>query len=313
MGSAAHVRPGTLVEEQASCAHAAGLKQTVLLPFVTVGSLVNLCDLLIAGGTSRRNHTEIGSSYVHFNFTPHGDKATASLVGDVPRGVWLDQPPIFLGGQGGLVGPSRVAYGVVIPAGIIWRGDALEPNSIAVPPPSAAPMARPFVAGAYRSVRRIVQANLAFIGNLMALAAWYQHVRAAWMTADPWRRACHAGALNRLSEGLEERIRRLDDLAERMERSVQLARTDPRCAIPPDLIEEQDLFRRQWPSIREAVRKCPAFPPPEELAAAAAAARDATDWPSAVQAMPGSVREAGRAWLEQFVERCRALWPLRTS
>jgi len=30
------------------------------------------------------------------------------LFGDVPRGVMLNQPPIFLGGQGGAVGPIRV-------------------------------------------------------------------------------------------------------------------------------------------------------------------------------------------------------------
>ena len=51
------------------------------------------------------DHTEVGSSYIHFNFTPDGDKTTASLFGDVPRGVMLNQPPIFLGGQGGTVGP----------------------------------------------------------------------------------------------------------------------------------------------------------------------------------------------------------------
>ncbi|MCX7819037.1 MAG: UDP-N-acetylglucosamine pyrophosphorylase [Kiritimatiellae bacterium] len=315
LGSAAHVRPGTLLEEEASCAHAAGLKQTILLPFVTTGSLVNLCDLLIAGGTSRRHHTEVGSSYVHFNFTPHGDKATASLVGDVPRGVWLDQPPIFLGGQGGLVGPSRVAFGVVIPAGIIWRGDALEPETVAVPPPSASPMARPFVAGAYRSVRRIVHANLTFVGNLLALTAWYRHIRARWMQSDPWRAECHAGALRRLAEGVEERLRRLDELADRMERSVQLARSDRRCAIPADLIAEQERFRRQWPAIREAIRSCGDFEPPPELVAAVAGAtaREATDWPAVVRAVPDEVRHAGREWLERFVERCRSLWPARTG
>lgn len=312
IGSAAHIRPGTLLEEQASCAHAAGLKQTILLPFVRTGSLVNLCDLLVAGGTSRRDHTEIGSSYVHFNFTPHGDKATASLVGDVPRGVWLDQPRIFLGGQGGLVGPARIAFGVVIPAGIIWRGDALEPETVAMPPPSAAPMARPFVAGAYRSVRRLVQANLAYIGNLLALDAWYRHLRAPWMSADPWRHACHVGARKRIAEALEERLHRLDELAERMDQSVRLAQNDPRCAIPADLIEEQKRFQQHWPLIREAVRSCEDPPPPPELVAAGAAVRDAADWPSAIHAMTPDLRDAGRRWLDQYVERCRLLWPVRT-
>ncbi len=107
-GSGAHIRPGTLFEEQASCAHAVGLKQTILMPYVTLGSLINFCDCLMAGGTGPKDHSEVGSSYIHFNFTAHQDKATPSLIGDVPRGVMLDRPPIFLGGQGGLVGPVRI-------------------------------------------------------------------------------------------------------------------------------------------------------------------------------------------------------------
>ena len=49
MGSAAHVRPATLLEEEAGGAHAVGLKQTIFLSFVTAGSLINFCDTLMAG------------------------------------------------------------------------------------------------------------------------------------------------------------------------------------------------------------------------------------------------------------------------
>lgn len=42
MGKGSHVRGGTLMEEQANGAHCVGLKQTVLMPFVTLGSLINL-------------------------------------------------------------------------------------------------------------------------------------------------------------------------------------------------------------------------------------------------------------------------------
>ncbi|MCU0691592.1 MAG: UDP-N-acetylglucosamine pyrophosphorylase, partial [Polyangiaceae bacterium] len=90
LGANAHVRPGTLLEEESSTAHAVGLKQTILLSFVTLGSLINFCDCLMAGGTSRQDHSEVGSGYIHFNFTPwgkRGDKATPSVIGCVPRGV----------------------------------------------------------------------------------------------------------------------------------------------------------------------------------------------------------------------------------
>jgi UDP-N-acetylglucosamine/UDP-N-acetylgalactosamine diphosphorylase len=87
MGLGGHVREACLLEEQANGAHCVGLKHTILFPFVTLGSLINFCDCLMAGGTSRKDHSEVGSSYIHFNFTPEGDKTTASLIGDVPRGT----------------------------------------------------------------------------------------------------------------------------------------------------------------------------------------------------------------------------------
>ncbi|MBF0204093.1 MAG: hypothetical protein HQK67_07195 [Desulfamplus sp.] len=64
-GSGAHVRGGTILEEYASAAHSVGLKQTILFPFVTLGSLINFCDCLMAGGRSRKDHSEVGSSFMH--------------------------------------------------------------------------------------------------------------------------------------------------------------------------------------------------------------------------------------------------------
>ena len=125
-GSGGHVRKGTILEEEANAAHTVGLKQTLLFPFVTLGSLINACDCLMAGGTSRKNHSEIGSSFIHFNYTPNQDKATPSMMGDVHHGVMLNCRPIVLGGQGGLVGPVRIGYGCMTAAGSIIRKDELK-------------------------------------------------------------------------------------------------------------------------------------------------------------------------------------------
>lgn len=214
-GSCAHVRPGCLFEEGSSIAHAVGVKQTVFMPWVTAGSLINFCDILMAGGTSRKNHSEIGSSYIHFNFTPHQDKATASLVGDVPEGVLLRSAPIFLGGQGGLVGPTRLAYGTVIPAGQIWRGDVLEPHRLVaklIPKRDIDTSSENF---GFSGLTRIVRNNLEYIGNMLALDAWYRVMRAGVMIA-PHEAACCVGALKRIDEILAERLKRLDELAEKV-------------------------------------------------------------------------------------------------
>jgi len=220
-GSCAHVRPGCLLEEGASIAHSVGIKQTIFMPWVTSGSLINFCDALMAGGTSRKNHSEIGSSYIHFNFTPHHDKATASLIGDVPNGVLLNQDPVFLGGQGGMVGPCKIAYGTIIPAGQIWRGDVDEPGQLVARAGFKRNIEMKYDPHKFTSVTHIVHNNLTYIGNILALDAWYRVVRAAYMSADPFQSACYRGARTRLAEVLKERFMRLNELIEMVEKSLE--------------------------------------------------------------------------------------------
>ena len=168
MGLGAHVREGCILEEQANGAHCVGLKQTILLPFVTLGSLINFCDCLMAGGTSRKDHSEVGSSYIHFNFTADGDKATASLFGDVPRGVMLNQPGIFLGGQGGAIGPVRLGYGNIVIAGTVLRKDVLENNKMVIGKSHRGGVI-PFVPDNYVGLPHMVENNILYLGNLAAL------------------------------------------------------------------------------------------------------------------------------------------------
>lgn len=210
VGSCAHVREGTILEEGASAAHSVGLKQTILFPFVTLGSLINFCDCLMAGGTGKTNHSEVGSSYIHFNFTPQQDKATASLMGDVPSGVMLNQPPIFLGGQGGLVGPTRLAYGTTIAAGTICRKDELRPHRL-IFGGSAQSGNIPYNTGAHTGIGRIFKNNIIYIANLLALMEWYQAVRSLFISRD-FPEELHRGLLKTLDLAVAERIHRLDNL-----------------------------------------------------------------------------------------------------
>ena len=308
-GSGAHVRPGCLFEEGSSIAHSVGVKQTVFLPWVTAGSLINFCDVLMAGGTSRKDHSEIGSSYIHFNFTPHQDKATASLVGDVPHGVLLNQPAIFLGGQGGLVGPCVIAYGTVIPAGQIWRGDITVPGHLVAKPAFRAPINMPYDTRLYPSVKRVLRNNLRYIGNIAALDMWYRVVRARFMpTDDPYTAACLAGARQRLAEILDERMARLDELARKVERSLA-------CAPDAAAAGEHRAFVEGWPALKAALaawldaRECAAVP---ETVQAAIAAWPSANYLDAVQSLPADAAQTLAGWLEQTVsaasEPCLRCW-----
>lgn len=220
MGLGGHVREGCLLEEQASGAHCVGLKHTILFPFVTLGSLINFCDCLMSGGTSRRNHSEVGSGYIHFNFTPEGDKATPSLIGDVARGVMLNQPPIFLGGQGGLIGPLRVLYGNVVAAGSILRKNYDAENQLifATGPARSIQISRP---APYADIIGIIENNLLYLANLKALEQWYIHVRKPFFEAYEFGSLLYEGAVEILSLACKERLQRLNQMALRASSSPE--------------------------------------------------------------------------------------------
>lgn len=207
-GSNAHVRSGTILEEQAGAAHTVGLKQTILFPFVILGSLINFCDCFMAGGTSRKDHSEVGSSFVHFNYTPNQDKATASMMGNVHQGVMLDQHPIFLGGQGGIVGPVRIGFGCLTGAGSIVRKDEerLDRMILAGGTRSVSLPRRP---GLHTGAVRIFNHNIRYIAALTALGAWYMHVRPIF-ARDVLSKKLVAGLQQTLAMCIRERIRQLE-------------------------------------------------------------------------------------------------------
>ena len=214
MGLGAHVREGSILEEEASGAHCVGIKQTVLFPFVTLGSLINFCDCLMAGGTSRKDHSEVGSSYIHFNFTPDGDKTTPSLIGDVPRGVMLRERPIFLGGQGGMVGPVRMGYGNVVAANSVIRNDYMAENKLIIGKTHPA-MVIDIKQHDYPGLSRIIENNTVYVANLVALRQWYLYVRRPFIEKQEFGGLIFSGVLEKLSLAMEERLKRLKMLAEK--------------------------------------------------------------------------------------------------
>ncbi|MCE5335424.1 MAG: protein GlmU [Desulfobacteraceae bacterium] len=215
MALGAHVRDGCILEEEANGAHCVGLKQTILFPFVTLGSLINFCDCLMAGGTSRKDHSEVGSSYIHFNYTPDGNKTTPSLIGDVPRGVMLNQPAIFLGGQGGMVGPLRLGFGNVAVAGTVLRKDTPEDRRLITGETYAAAVTD-YQPHSYRHLARILRNNVLYMANLAALEAWYRHVRKPFFSTMEYGDLLYQGLLDKLALAGKERTNRLIALAEKV-------------------------------------------------------------------------------------------------
>jgi len=291
MGMGAHVREASILEEQASGAHCVGLKQTILFPFVTLGSLINFCDCLMAGGTSRQKHSEVGSSYIHFNFTPDADKTTPSLLGDVPRGVMLNQPPIFLGGQGGIIGPVRLGYGNVVAAGSILRHDCPEDNKLICEAGNAKKV-KDYVAALYPNIGRVVENNILYLANLMALEAWYADIRKPFLERRQFGDLIYAGVLEKLSLAKKERIKKLKAMTEKASKSgrgelqEQMAFIEGLFAgkIPS---ETQDIQMSRENFLQEFAR---------------AAGQSKVNYLETIQCLPAEVSAKGVKWLAGLVD-----------
>lgn len=219
-GSGAHVRDGTILEEQANAAHTVGLKQTILFPFVTLGSLINFCDCLMAGGTSRKDHSEVGSSFIHFNYTPNQDKATPSMMGNIHQGVMLTSKPIFLGGQGGLVGPVRIGYGCITAAGSIIRKNELKQDRLLLGG-AFKEVSVPRQYDVYTNVSHIFNNNIHYIAGLISLKSWYKHIRPLFVY-DEFSRALINGMQKNLDACIKERIYRLKIFCEKLNLSKEI-------------------------------------------------------------------------------------------
>jgi len=260
----------------------------------------------MGGGTGRKNHSEVGSSFIHFNFTPQQDKATPSLIGDVPGGVMLDQPPIFLGGQGGGVGPARIGFGTVTAAGVISSGDRSGGGKVIFKTHREKAEAD-FIPNLYRNIRRKVTGNIHYIASLLALRQWYLHVRSRFFPGEMEMKLL-GGALEKLEQGIDERIRRLEELSGKMDASLEAAGKLGRGAISPRVLREEAELAENWPLCREVLTRA------REREGEPALRNDflryleesPNDYLAAVQSLPSAAKRAGSAWLDGIITEITA-------
>ncbi len=293
----AHFREGTLLEEYASVAHCVGLKQTILFPYVTLGSLINFCDCLMAGGRGSRDHSEVGSGYIHFNFSPRGDKATPSLFGDVARGVFVDQSRIFLGGLAASVGPIQVGYGSFLGPGSVYRRDVRDGRFQLSERPIR--MQLDFDPEIQSGVRAKFKRNMRYIGELVALWNWYRHARRLICSGE---RGIEIEAGREAIEwGIDERIRQFERFVGLLPRSIDRLRET---GGSPRLIDEQRRMVERWEDIEDALSGWPSITGDEserDRFLKGVGSWVSTGYLETLSVLPEDVRERGRRWLSSLV------------
>jgi bifunctional UDP-N-acetylglucosamine pyrophosphorylase / glucosamine-1-phosphate N-acetyltransferase len=209
----AEIRQGTVLEEESEAGHNVGLKNTVFTAGVVAGSLINFCDVLLTGGSSRNDHSEVGSGVVHFNFDPRGDKF-GSLMGDA-TGCLLKSRRIFVGGNSGVVAPVHLAFGAVVAAGSIVRKDVAE-NQLSSG--EAAGQSGTYDLDRYFDLRRKFCTTAQLVGNLHALRAWYQKVRLPH--SESGDRPLYISADGEFGRHIRHRVRELGKVIGKLEKSL---------------------------------------------------------------------------------------------
>jgi UDP-N-acetylglucosamine/UDP-N-acetylgalactosamine diphosphorylase len=203
----------------------------------------------------------------------------------------LNQPPIFLGGQGGAVGPVCVAFGAVVAAGSILRHDVPEGGRLVVAGTPAG-FQRDRGPHGYRDLAGVVRNNLAYLANLVALEQWYRVARKPFFARQELGELVFEGALEVLALAKKERVERLAAMAER---------------VPVSSAGGREL-RERLDEIEAVFEAGASLPGGGECAAALAAAASggSQGYIQAVQGLTPGSRNAGVDWLQEIVDAlCR--------
>jgi hypothetical protein len=131
----------------------------------------------------------------------------------------------------------------------------------------------------------------------MALREWYRNVRCHFVR-DRFDQSVLEGGVDNLTLILDERIKRLGELAGKMEYSFQWLSEN---GDSYEVITAQKRFHSAWPELESKLK--------EELIAQDIQSRDmlmgalsGDDYIACIKSLPPTIREAGRAWLQSIVD-----------
>ena len=164
----------------------------------------------------------------------------------------LYQTPIFLGGQGGLVGPCRLEFGTITAAGTICSKDQLQPGHLIFERKVKSGNI-PFTFGIYFGIKKIVVNNIIYIANLMALEQWYNHVRAQFISND-FPKPLLDALKEKLAIAIDERIGRLKTLSQKMPDSVKVYQKISKENASSHISQQKNEFYNKWSEIEDHFR-----------------------------------------------------------
>ena len=302
------VRKGSLYEEDASSAQHTDTKMTILFPWSTLGSDINFCDALLAGGTGPElgSFSEVGSGTIHFNYSIRGDKATSSLFGDVLHGVFLDQERLFIGGNNSLLGPIKADFGAMTAAGARIKckltkglnyGHSLPKGTV------------DYDARIFSGVSGIVNNQVNVLAELTALANWYKQVRINCAAQTLEQKFQYESGLRMVELNYQERLDQLIRYVDYLENSVRLLESMQ--ASKKEISEQKDLLSR-WPKLGSEFKKLVKYETqiPESLKEEFEnlQSQGQSDYTGLIKNLSQSGKQSGKTWLFEIAEVVRNVY-----
>ena len=295
------VRKGSLYEEDASSAQHTDTKMTILFPWTTLGSDINFCDALLSGGTGPElgSFSEVGSGTIHFNYSIKGDKATASLFGDVLQGVFLDQERLFIGGNNSLLGPVKTDFGAMTAAGARIKGKLPKGLNYGHSLPK---VTVDYDARIFSGVSRIVNNQVNVLAELTALANWYKQVRINCAAQTPEQKFLYESGLRMVELNYQERLDQMKRYVDFLENSVRLLESMQ--ASKKEILEQKDLLSR-WPKLGSEFKNLEKYETqiPESLKEEFEnlQSQGQSDYTGLIKNLSQSGKQAGKTWLSEIV------------
>jgi UDP-N-acetylglucosamine/UDP-N-acetylgalactosamine diphosphorylase len=208
----------------------------------------------------------------------------------------LNQPPIFLGGQGGIIGPVRLGFGNVVAAGSVLRHDYPGDNQL-IFEKSPANEAKDYIPAMYPHFGRVIKNNLIYLANLTALEAWYVQIRKPFLETREFGTLIYAGLLEQLLAAKKERLKRLKAMAGKA--AASNAEYDSK---RKDLLDQigwlEELFTGKMPEVVAATDKSRE----DFLNDFEKTVKDKrADYISTIQDLPAEVSKKGVTWLNGIV------------
>ena len=303
------IRKGSLYEEDASSAQHTDTKMTVLFPWTTLGSNINFCDVLLAGGTGPESgfFSEVGSGTIHFNFSIRGDKATASLFGDVSSGVFLDQQRLFIGGNNSLLGPIQAEFGSMTAADVRIKGELSAGLNFGHSLPKGKIDYDPRI---FLGAMGIVKKQVNVLAELTALFHWYEQIRISYIAQTTKQKFIYESGLRIVKLNHQERLSHLQSFMDALDNSHSLSLKSE--SVNKKEIAEQKHLLERWPDIQKQLAVPDNFkltvPNSLKNDIAKQQAQGKVTYTKLIQNLSHEGNQSGKKWLKSITENVRNIF-----